>query len=125
VHEFAEAGRIAARRDRRLLGKDNSGFFGYEAGLEKIVVDRLAITDPFLARLVPSPDPDDWRPGHVRRPLPRGYANSLEHGGNQLQDQRLHALYEDVRLATEAPLLTPGRAGAIWRLNTQGPRRAR
>ena len=53
------------------------GINGYMAGTEKIIVDSLAIGDPFLARL-PTRDPENWRSGHFRRDLPDGYVELLE-----------------------------------------------
>ena len=53
------------------------GVRGYMAGTEKIIVDVLALGDPFLARL-PTRDPKDWRSGHFRRDLPDGYVELLE-----------------------------------------------
>ena len=117
VHDWADQGRVAARRDETVVGSPNVGMFGYLAGLRKIVVDRYAITDPLLARLPLARLPADWRPGHIKRDTPDGYGQSLQSGGNRLRDPVERALYADVLLATSAPLLAPGRAGAIWRLN--------
>ena len=117
IHSWADDGRIAARRDQTVTGAANVGFFGYLAGVDKIVIDRYAITDPLLARIPLARVDDDWRPGHIKRDMPVGYGRSLQYGTNDLRDVRLRRLYEDVRLATSAPLLARGRAGAIWRLN--------
>ncbi|HOX24432.1 MAG TPA: hypothetical protein PLL30_01585 [Candidatus Krumholzibacteria bacterium] len=117
-HEWARDGRRERNRDAPVVGSPNVGFFGYLAGVDKIVVDRYAIADPFLSRIPVGTLADDWRPGHVRRPAPPGYAASLRYEANDLKDPALQALYEDVRLATSAPLLARGRAGAIWRLTT-------
>lgn len=118
AHEWAREGRRERNRDATVVGAANVGFLGYLAGTRKIVVDRFAITDPFLARVPVGTLPADWRPGHVRRPAPPGYGTSLQYDQNDLQDPALAALYRDVRLATSAPLFARGRAGAIWRLNT-------
>ena len=115
-------GRNAAGRDQTVTGAYNVGFFGYLAGLDKIVVDRYAITDPLLARIPPPRVADDWRPGHIKRDMPDGYGRSLQYGTNDVRGGGLHGLYEDVLLATSAPLLARGRAGAIWRLNVGGYR---
>lgn len=118
VHDWTSPGRCAAADAAGIADIGNIGFFGHRVGLETIVIDRFAITDPLLAR-IPTPAPGNgWRPGHTERPVPDGYTDSLLSGRNQLVDPDLRALYDDVRLATEAPLMAPGRAGAIWRLLT-------
>jgi arabinofuranosyltransferase len=116
VHQWTRDGRRAGNGDVKVVVAHNAGFFGYHAGVDKMVVDVYAITDPLLARVPVTRVPPDWRPAHVKRPLPRGYVNSLKYGKNMLDDGRLRPLYDDVQLAVSAPLLAPGRAGAVWRL---------
>ena len=53
------------------------GIRGYMAGTKKIIVDVMALGDPFLARL-PLRDSEDWSSGHFRRVLPDGYVELLE-----------------------------------------------
>ena len=53
------------------------GIRGYMAGTEKIIVDVMALGDPFLARL-PLRNSEDWYSGHFRRILPAGYERLLE-----------------------------------------------
>ncbi len=98
-----------------IVGK-NIGVFGYLAGTEKIIVDRLALSDPLLARL-PSLTP--WRVGHYPREIPAGYLASLRNkNAGELDDARLQELYEDVVLITRSPdLFSPARWQAILRQN--------
>lgn len=91
------------------------GMAGYAGGPEVRWIDPLALTEPFLARL---PSRSGARTGHYERALPNGYLESVLTGKNLIADPALHALYADVALATQAPLLTPPRIAAIWRLNT-------
>jgi hypothetical protein len=100
------------------------GLFSYFAGPRKFVVERLLL-DPLLTRLPPTyrgrylyGTGPFLRPGHVFHDVPAGYFASLAHGDNRIADPVIARLYDDVRLATMAPLLAPGRAAAIWRLNT-------
>jgi len=123
VHEWATDGRHFRNRDDKLIGKDNVGFFGYTTGLDKLVFDRLAITSPFLARIPVSSAPEGWRVGHLHRVMPRGYTQTLQTGVNSLAGPAMRELYDDLHLATSAPLLTPARFGAIWRLNIGHHRR--
>lgn len=102
--------------DPRVVVKSVIGQYGYTAGPGRHVIDRLGLADPLLARL-PVEDPQRWRIGHYRRAVPDGYLASVAAGRNEIVDPAIHDLYEDVRLATRAPLLAPGRAGALLRLN--------
>ena len=90
------------------------GMDAYMAGPWIHLVDAYALCDPLLAR-IPS-DEVLGRPGHWIRPVPRGYLETLKTGQNQLEDPEVAALWNDVQLATRAPLWTAGRADAIGRL---------
>ena len=80
-------------------------------------IDPQALADPFLARLpVPRDDLVVFRPGHAGRIVPVEYIRSWEMNANMFADPVLRPLYADVRLATQASLGAPGRAGAIGRL---------
>src|SRR5262249_23508552 len=100
------------------------GLFSYFAGANKHIVERLLV-DPLLTRLPPSDHGRYlhhtsflFRPGHISHDLPEGYVESILPGASRIRDPAIARLYDDVRLATEAPLLAPGRFAAIWRLNT-------
>lgn len=97
------------------------GYESFSACRATFLADRCALSDPLLARM-PMIDPTRWRVGHYFRRVPRGYRDSLEQDANLLAAPAHHALYEDIRLATRAPLFAPGRFGAIWRLSVY-PRR--
>ena len=93
------------------------GSFGYCLGDNRsvVVVDDLALSDPFLARL---PSLDQWRIGHFPRCIPNGYFESLISGANHLSDSHLRQLYADIRLATQSDnLWAKERWLAIARLN--------
>lgn len=91
------------------------GMIGYAGGEGVKWIDPLALTDGFLARL---PARDGARVGHYERAFPNGYLETIASGTNRIEDPTLRTLYEDVHLATQAPLLSSRRLGAIWRLNT-------
>jgi arabinofuranosyltransferase len=116
---------LEARRDSQskplinLGGADGwgaIGYYGYAAGPQVRIIDRLALADPLLARL---PVRSDWSriAGHYERLIPDGYMDSVTTLENRIVDPKLHQLYEDVRLVTQAPLFAPGRMDAIRRLN--------
>lgn len=100
------------------------GLFGYYAGPDKYVLEELLL-DPLLARLPPSKNGHYFhhmggmfRPGHSYHDLPAGYVASIFSGKNEIEDPKIAALYDDIILATKAPLNAPGRLAALWRLNT-------
>ncbi len=105
--------RLAGRK--ALVAKRNIGMFGYGAGPDVFILDVLSLGDPFLSRL---PSCLAGRPGHFEHPMPTGYVESLATGRNTMGDPVLAQLLDDTTLATRAPLGTPGRLAAIWRLNT-------
>jgi hypothetical protein len=114
LHPFAIEGWAA--RGQPHATKATIGLYGFYAGREHHVIDRLGLADPLLARL-PAELPGRWRIGHFRRDLPEGYTDSIEFDHNHVTEPGARRLYEDVRLATRAPLLEPARLGAIWRLH--------
>ncbi len=101
-------------QDDDLRVMEAAGLDGYMAGPLVHIVDVYALGDPFLARL-PS-DEIRGRPGHWRRALPDGYLDTLQTHHNQLTDPALGALWDDVSLATRAPLWSSDRGFAIGRL---------
>ncbi len=94
----------------------NIGFLGYYVGTEKIVIDPLALTDPFLARIKCTPFPR-FRPGHCIHPLPDGYIETLLKEKNVLKDPELHQLYEIIKSVTSDPLFSWTRLRNIVKLN--------
>jgi arabinofuranosyltransferase len=117
THPWADAGRRVVTEGRRVVVSGANGFFGFVVGRHAHVVDRFALGDAFLARLPAEPG---WYTGHLARRLPDGYAQSVATGRNAIVEPGVHALYERMRLITQAPLFTPHRLHAIWRLNTDG-----
>ena len=116
-HKWCLMGAHATQSGKQISDFGGIGMYGYCAGLELVVIDNLALGEPFLARL-PKPPGREWRAGHFHRDFPRGYYESRLSGLNQLQDSRLAALWNDVVLLTRAPLWTRERWQAIWRLNS-------
>jgi arabinofuranosyltransferase len=112
IHEL-----VAALREQhpRTVVFQTVGKAGYYVGSDRHIIDTLALCDPLLARLPAIPP---WRIGHYQRPLPEGYFESVDTDSNRIADPGIAALYEDIRLATRAPLWTLERWRAIWRLNT-------
>jgi arabinofuranosyltransferase len=101
---------------RRVAVSSLVGMGGFAAGPNVHLIDPYALTDPLLARIRYRPA-GDWRPGHLMRPLPEGYALSIERGENQLQDPCLRAMLDDLRLITRGPIFSAARWKAILRRN--------
>ena len=92
------------------------GVSGWRLPLDREIIDPLALTEPFLARL---PAADGRNTGHYERALPPGYLPSRLEGKNLLQNKELAALYDDVEQVTRSPaLFSRERWAAIGRLNS-------
>jgi arabinofuranosyltransferase len=101
---------------RKVLVSGAIGMFSWGAGPAVHVVDSLALSDPLLARIPFSYDVN-WRTGHLMRPIPEGYLQSLETGQNQLTDPCLRNYYERLSSITRGPLFSRERWSAILELN--------
>lgn len=129
-HKFVVAGRNARRAVEQRGGATDVagsvGFYGYYAGPRLRIIDVMALSDPFLARL-PMARPDgaeEWRIGHFKRDLPAGYTETVSSTINRIEDPRLAKLYDEMRLVTTGPLFSGARWRAIVRLNLgQRPQR--
>jgi arabinofuranosyltransferase len=90
------------------------GFFGFYAGIDCHIIDKLGLCDPLLSKL---PCEIPWRIGHYRRKIPDGYKESLEMGINQIQHTALKEYYYNVMLITRGSLGSVKRLEAIWKMN--------
>lgn len=111
-HRFRDRGEGADPNE--VLAPIAVGFTGYFCDPGVFIVDRTGVTDPFLARLPARPG--SRRPGHLYRDPPFGYREWIADSTCALREVGLETLCDDVRLATRAPLLAPGRGGAVARL---------
>ena len=113
-HQLAAFGVVHARSPEKVIHHINMGMLGYFIGLDKIVIDRLGLTDPLLARLPAKPGS---RVGHFERKLPEGYLETLKTGANQIKDPKISALYEDLKMITQAPIWDAKRWKVIVKMN--------
>ncbi len=90
-----------------------AGLLGYYGGPMVHIVDMLALTDPFLARLPAIPGA---RVGHYRRMIPGRYTETVTNAYPTTSVAELLPLLNDVSMAARAPLFAEGRWAAIWRL---------
>ncbi len=94
------------------------GFFGFNAGPAKYVIDRNALSDPLLARLPVSESLYfEFYAGHFFRELPEGYFESRRDGRNLIADPLIHDYYEKLLNVTAGPIFSWARAQHIWDLN--------
>lgn len=118
LHPWGEDGKkfreiSLATRKYYVTADVNPGMPGYYGGPTVYIVDRLALTDAFLARLPAVPGA---RTGHYLRLLPPGYLETATYPFPITTTWELRPLLDDVVLATRAPLFAEGRWHAIWRL---------
>ncbi len=132
-HFFRRKGELARSKGKTPIVDGYVGFVGYWAGPEIHIVDLIGLPDPLLARLPGQVSGTynrlgeklSWKVGHVSRPLPAGYLETLESGENHLEDPDLAKLWDDLVLVTRGPLWTKERLHAILRLhNGEASRRA-
>ena len=104
------------RRNKIVVANTGIGYFGYWAGTETIIIDPLAISDPFLARM-PVIEGIDWRPGHFRRDVPEWYVRVIAGQNAAAPDPEIASLHSDVvSISREQNLLSMDRLEAVSRL---------
>jgi arabinofuranosyltransferase len=111
-HRFRDD--IIKHRQEQVLVRGNIGLIGYYAGLDQIIIDYHALSDPFLARIT---DLYSKRIGHFVRVMPEGYEDTVKNGQNLLVDPSHRELYEEIKMITQDPLWSPGRWQAILKMN--------
>lgn len=121
-HFFRRKGEYARRHGPTVVVDAYVGLLGFHAGPEIHIVDLLGLPDPLLARLPGrfSDHSRGWLPGHVARPLPAGFVESLETGENRIADPRLAVFYDRLRLVTRGELWTRERWLEILRFHRGG-----
>ncbi|MBN8551222.1 MAG: hypothetical protein J0M12_18060, partial [Deltaproteobacteria bacterium] len=97
--------------------KMEGGLRGFCSGPLARTIDPLSITDPLIARLPAPTNLQTFLPGHVVKPVPRGYSESLQLNENLINDAQLREFYAALRSAITGPLFTWERWKAIWKLN--------
>ena len=55
--------------------------------------------------------------GHLLRPVPEGYVETIETDRNHLKDPKLALFYDQLSLITRGDLFDPARLNAIWNMN--------
>jgi arabinofuranosyltransferase len=109
-HTWAATGLALRAAGQTVREASNTGLVGYYAGPDVYIIDRNALSDPFLARLPPRPG---WRVGHYQRDVPADYVESRRQNQNLLQDPSLQRLYDRVERLTRGPIWSAERLRAI------------
>ena len=97
------------------------GFVG-EAGLAMEIganfnnIDFYGIVDPLMARI--KTNQSYYYPGHNTRPIPRGYAETLMEGSNQIVHPDMAAYYDRLKNVVSGNLLSASRFKDIFYLMT-------
>ncbi|NCB37545.1 MAG: hypothetical protein EOM80_02140 [Erysipelotrichia bacterium] len=115
--EWSHIGRQIAASGVNYLENDFNGMLGYWAGTKPVIIDRLALSDPFLARQ-PVQNAKNWRIGHFKRFVSEDYRRSIETGINSFKDPKQAFLYDMLALAVkDKQLFSVRRAWAVVKLN--------
>jgi arabinofuranosyltransferase len=93
------------------------GMFGFHAGPEVIVIDRIGLGDPLLARLPLENRSKFPRPGHFIRVVPEGYEEARRSGSLAGMDPALAAYYAPLREIVSGPLFSWQRLATIASFN--------
>jgi len=101
THRMARAGYRFSKGKKRYLEHDQLGYFGYWAGLDTIIVDPCALTDPLLARL-PVNRNVRHRVGHFYRKMPDGYRSSIVQDDDLITDHDLNEFNKKLKIITQS-----------------------
>jgi arabinofuranosyltransferase len=77
----------------------NIGVLGYTAGTNKTIIDPLALSDPFLARI---PVTGEWRIGHFEREIPLEYLENRKGNPMPFKNKKYQRVYDDITLITQS-----------------------
>lgn len=110
-------GERARNEKAPLIERLGIGLFGYYAGPDVYILDRLALADPLLSHL-PMQQDVDWRIGHYERMIPAGYKETVLLEQNVIEDADLALFYDKMSIITRSSLTSPQRLVEIWKMNT-------
>ena len=99
-HRSARQGYELRKEPAAVLERGQLGYFSYWTGIDKIVVDPFALSDPLLARL-PVDRSRPWRVGHFQRRFPEGFIDGLVNEANLITDPGLNELNKRLNIITQ------------------------
>lgn len=97
-HIYTREGYEFKLSEHPLCHRGTIGIFGYHLGINKTIIDLLALGDPLLARL---PCHKNWRIGHYLRKEPEGYVESIVTGESRLKNPNINAYYTKLKILTQ------------------------
>lgn len=113
--KIIEDARNADEKKTPLVIRESIGIYGYYAGTEVYIMDKVCLSDPLRARL---PAVRPWRIGHFRRYYPLGYEETIRSGFvNQIQEPHLREYYDRLLLVTRGDLFSWERVKTIAQFN--------
>lgn len=103
--------------NKRLLIAWQIGFLGYYEEPSTYILDKLALADPLLSRISTINNNICPRPGHIERPIPKGYIETLLTGENYIEDKRIGSYNELLRSVIKDKLFSIDRIKNIIKIN--------
>ena len=93
------------------------GFRGYILGPNAHVIDMNSLADPLMPRM-PLYQINEWRIGHFRHFIPKGYLDSLKSEQNKIEDANIALYYDKLSFVVRGELWSWPRIVETWNLNT-------
>jgi arabinofuranosyltransferase len=113
--KIVEDARKANDENLPLVIRESIGIYGYYAGADVYIMDKVCLSDPLRSRL---PAFNSWRIGHFRRHVPVGYRQTVEDGFvNHIRELHLHEYYDKLLLVTRGELFSLERLKTIIGFN--------
>jgi len=113
--KIIEDARQANEENIPFVIRESIGIYGYYAGADVYIMDKVCLSDPLRSRL---PAFNSWRIGHFRRPYPVGYQETIADGFvNQIREPHLHEYYDKLMLVTRGDLFSMERLKTIVEFN--------
>ncbi len=113
--KIVEEARQANDENLPLVIRESIGIYGYYAGAEVYIMDKVCLSDPLRARL---PVTTSWRIGHFKRHVPAGYEETIRDGFvNQIREPHLYEYYDKLLLVTRGDLFSMERLKTIVQFN--------
>ena len=107
---------LAAKHDRPVVFVAEAGFLPFFAGPQSYFLDLWCLGDPLRARLA-VPATGKIAAGHLARPVPNGYPETLSTGKNCLSDKNLAEFSDHLSLVVRGPLFDPLRLKTVLWMN--------
>ncbi|MFZ5911711.1 MAG: hypothetical protein ACOYYU_17000 [Chloroflexota bacterium] len=113
--KVAEDARQARRDAEPIIVRESIGIYGFYAGPNVYIMDKVCVGDPLRARL---PVTSDWRIGHFPRHVPAGYIETItDDFQNHIREPHLREYYDKLLLVTRGDLFSLERLRVILEFN--------